>query len=97
MGSATGVLRGEGKILGKVLVYKSPGKHWGDVHLFEAIWDSRLDPYVSASKYTIFFSVQGERPVVDEIANSDLDGDLYWVCNNEQARILSPTAVLVIP
>ncbi|CAK9210508.1 unnamed protein product [Sphagnum troendelagicum] len=75
---------GEGKILGKVLVYKSPGKHWGDVHLFEAIWDSRLDPYVSASKYTIFFSVQGERPVVDEIANSDLDGDLYWVCNNEQ-------------
>jgi hypothetical protein len=35
--------------------------------------------------------------LVPEIANSDLDGDLYWVCNNEQARILSPTAVLVIP
>lgn len=80
------ICRGDGKVCGKVLVYKNPGKHWGDIHVFEAIWDSRLDPYVGPSKYSIFFSVEGERPIVDEIANSDLDGDLYWVCANTEAR-----------
>jgi RNA-dependent RNA polymerase len=84
--TVTMLCRGEGKISGKVLVYKNPGKHRGDVHVFDAIWDSQLDPYVGASQYTIFFSVLGDRPVVDEMANSDLDGDLYWVCNNEKAR-----------
>ncbi|KAH8966338.1 hypothetical protein BDL97_03G020600 [Sphagnum fallax] len=78
------IAMGEGKISGKVLVYKNPGKHRGDVHVFDAIWDSQLDPYIGASQYTIFFSVLGDRPVVDEMANSDLDGDLYWVCNNEK-------------
>ena len=76
--------RGDGKIVGKVLVYKNPGKHWGDVHAFDAVWDERLNPYVGPGKYTIFFSVQGDRPVVDEIANSDLDGDLFWVCDNSE-------------
>lgn len=76
--------RGDGKIVGKVLVYKNPGKHWGDVHAFDAVWDERLNPYVGPGKYTIFFSVQGDRPVVDEIANSDLDGGLFWVCDNSE-------------
>jgi RNA-dependent RNA polymerase len=68
-------------------VYKNPGKHWGDVHLFDAVWDERLDPYVGPSRYTIFFSTNGDRPIVDEIANSDLDGDLYWVCNNAEVWV----------
>ncbi|KAG0560418.1 hypothetical protein KC19_10G179300 [Ceratodon purpureus] len=78
------IAMGNGRICGKVLVYKPPGKHWGDVHLFDAVWDERLDPYVGPSKYTIFFSTNGDRPIVDEIANSDLDGDQYWVCNNTE-------------
>jgi hypothetical protein len=93
--TVTMLCRGEGKISGKVLVYKNPGKHRGDVHVFDAIWDSQLDPYIGASQYTIFFSVLGDRPVVDEMANSDLDGDLYWVCNNEKARIIAPCIMLL--
>ena len=85
-------LRGDGKVWGKVLVYKNPGKHPGDVHLFDAVWDERLNPYVGLSQYTIFFSVQGDRPIVDEIANSDLDGDMYWVCENTEARYIPPYA-----
>lgn len=76
--------RGDGRICGKVLVYKNPGKHWGDVHVFDAVWGERLNPYVGPSKYMIFFSTNGDRPVVDEIANSDLDGDLYWICDNAE-------------
>lgn len=72
------------KVIGKVLVYKNPGKHWGDVHIFDAVWDERLNPYVGPTKHAIFFSVRGNRPVVDEIANSDLCGDLFWVCSNAQ-------------
>lgn len=78
------IVKNGDKVCGKVLVYKSPGKHWGDVHVFDAVWDERLNPYVGPGKHTIFFSVRGDRPVVDEIANSDLDGDLYWVCANTQ-------------
>lgn len=72
------------KISGKVLVYKNPGKHWGDVHIFDAVWDGRLNPYVGPGKHAIFFSVRGDRPVVDEIANSGLDGDLFWVSSNTE-------------
>nr|XP_024378193.1 probable RNA-dependent RNA polymerase 3 isoform X2 [Physcomitrium patens] len=78
------VIKNGDKVLGKVLVYKNPGKHWGDVHVFDAVWDERLNPYVGPANQTIFFSVRGNRPVVDEIANSDLDGDFYWVCFNTQ-------------
>lgn len=76
------------KVRGKVLVYKNPGKHWGDVHVFDAVWDERLNPYVGPGKHTIFFSVRGDRPVVDEIANSDLDSDLFWVCCNTEVSII---------
>lgn len=73
------------KVRGKVLVYKDPGKHWGDVRVFDAVWDERLNPYVGPAKNTIFFSVRGDRPVVDEIANSNFDSDLFWVCSNTEA------------
>ncbi|KAH7441374.1 hypothetical protein KP509_03G035200 [Ceratopteris richardii] len=66
----------------KVLVYKSPGLHVGDVKVFEATWHEDFKDIVGNGKYVIFFSVKGERSVVDEIANSDLDGDQYWCCWN---------------
>jgi hypothetical protein len=39
---------------------------------------------IGPSKYTIFFSTNGDPPIVDEIVNSDLDGDGYWVCKNAE-------------
>lgn len=87
--------RGDGKIVGKVLVYKNPGKHWGDVHAFDAVWDELLNPYVGPGKYTIFFSVQGDRPIVDEIANSDLDGDLFWVSDNSEVITNLPSSCVL--
>lgn len=67
-------------------MYKNPGKHWGDVHLFDAVWDQVLVEYVGHAENTIFFSTQGDRPVVDEIAKADLDGDLFWICTNTEVR-----------
>ncbi|KAG0604472.1 hypothetical protein M758_10G174600 [Ceratodon purpureus] len=72
------------KIWGKVLVYKNPGKHWGDIHVFDAIWNKEFDKYVGQAGHTIFFSTQGDRPIVDEIAKADLDGDLFWICSNTE-------------
>ncbi|KAI5073205.1 hypothetical protein GOP47_0011218 [Adiantum capillus-veneris] len=68
----------------KVLVYKSPGLHVGDVKEFEATWNTDFDEIIGEGKYVIFFSVKGPRSVVDEIANSDLDGDQYWCCANSE-------------
>ena len=68
----------------KVLVYKSPGLHVGDVKVFEAIWHKEFGEIIGNGKHAIFFSVKGARSVVDEIANSDLDGDQYWCCTNPQ-------------
>ena len=67
-----------------MLVYKNPGKHWGDIHVFDAIWNKELDAYVGQAEHTIFFSTQGDRPVADEIAKADFDGDLFWICSNTE-------------
>lgn len=63
-------------------MYKNFGKYWGDVYVFDVVWDEWLDFYVGLSKYIIFFFINGDCFIVDEIVNSDLDGDCYWVCNN---------------
>ncbi|KAF8663268.1 hypothetical protein HU200_055878 [Digitaria exilis] len=39
---------------------------------------------VGNSKYAIFFPTSGERSLADEMANSDFDGDMYWVSWNPQ-------------
>ncbi|KAJ7549834.1 hypothetical protein O6H91_07G071300 [Diphasiastrum complanatum] len=79
------IILGDGPIYAsKVLVYKPPGLHPGDIHVFEATWCQELEEIVGSGKYGIFFSVKGSRAVVDEMANSDLDGDLYWVCRNPE-------------
>jgi len=51
-----------------------------EIDLLEFTWENEIGP----SKYTIFFSTNGDRPIVDEIANIDLDGELYWVCDNAE-------------
>lgn len=59
------------------------------MRVFDAVWDERLNPYVGPAKHTIYFSVRSDRPVADEIANSDLGSDLFWVCCNREVRVVS--------
>ncbi|KAF8393435.1 hypothetical protein HHK36_021679 [Tetracentron sinense] len=78
-----------GPISGKVLVYKHPGLHFGDIHVLNAIAVNEMEHIVGNAKYAIFFPTQGPRSLADEIANSDFDGDLYWVSQNPQTTTKS--------
>lgn len=73
-----------GQINGKVLVYRNPGLHFGDIHVLTAKYVEDLVPVVGNAKYAIFFSCKGPRSVADEIAGGDFDGDMYWVSRNSQ-------------
>ncbi|OVA20232.1 RNA-dependent RNA polymerase [Macleaya cordata] len=78
------VILEDGQISGDVLVYKHPGLHFGDIHALEATYVKELEDYVGNSKYAIFFPTKASRSLADEIANSDFDGDMYWVSRNPQ-------------
>ncbi|KAK1421861.1 hypothetical protein QVD17_24543 [Tagetes erecta] len=73
-----------GQISGKVLVYRNPGLHFGDIHVLNARYVKELDEYIGNSKFAIFFSTKGRRSVANEIAEGDFDGDLYWVSRNPE-------------
>ncbi|XP_022145050.1 probable RNA-dependent RNA polymerase 5 isoform X2 [Momordica charantia] len=78
------VILENGQINGKVLVYRNPGLHFGDIHVLTAKYVEELVPVVGNAKYAIFFSCKGPRSVADEIAGGDFDGDMYWVSRNSQ-------------
>ncbi|MCL7051044.1 hypothetical protein MKW94_021514 [Papaver nudicaule] len=94
MGTAdpTGILKADeiciildnGQISGDVLVYKHPGLHFGDIHIFKATYVKELEEFVGNAKFAIFFPTTGSRSIADEMANSDFDGDMYWVCRDKQ-------------
>ncbi|XP_020248620.1 probable RNA-dependent RNA polymerase 4 isoform X2 [Asparagus officinalis] len=73
-----------GQVSGKVLVFKHPGLHFGDVHIVNAVYVKNMEKIVGNAKYAIFFPTKGQRSLADEMANSDYDGDLYWVSRNAQ-------------
>ncbi|KAL8189027.1 hypothetical protein R6Q57_029288 [Mikania cordata] len=73
-----------GQISGKVLVYRNPGLHFGDIHVLNAKYIEKLEEFVGNAKYGIFFSTKGKRSVGNEIAGGDFDGDLYWVSRSPQ-------------
>ncbi|KAI3781775.1 hypothetical protein L2E82_11799 [Cichorium intybus] len=73
-----------GQISGKVLVYRNPGLHFGDIHVLNARYVKQLEDYIGNGKFAIFFSTKGKRSVANEIANGDFDGDMYWVSRNPQ-------------
>ncbi|KAI3983759.1 hypothetical protein MKX01_001163, partial [Papaver californicum] len=75
------VLLENGQISGDVLVYKHPGLHFGHIHILTATYVKELENFVGNAKYAIFFPIIGPR---SKMANSDLDGDMYWVCRNTQ-------------
>lgn len=65
-------------------MYKPPGLHPGDVHVFEATWYKEIEAVVGTGTYGIIFSTKGARSITDEMAGSDLDGDQYWVSWNPE-------------
>ncbi|KAM5547583.1 hypothetical protein ABKV19_001859 [Rosa sericea] len=69
---------------GKVLVYRYPGLHFGDIKVLKATYVKELESIVGDARYAIFFSCKGPRNVADEIGGGDFDGDLYWVSRNPQ-------------
>ncbi|KAJ3693856.1 hypothetical protein LUZ60_009336 [Juncus effusus] len=78
------VILDNGQVSGDILVYKHPGLHTGDIHVLRATYIKDLEKIIGNSKYAIFFPVVGPRSLTDEMANSDLDGDMYWVSRNPQ-------------
>uniref|UniRef100_A0A0D9UXX7 RNA-dependent RNA polymerase n=1 Tax=Leersia perrieri TaxID=77586 RepID=A0A0D9UXX7_9ORYZ len=76
------VILENGQLSGDVLVYKHPGLHFGDIHVLKATYIRDLEEYVGYAKYAILFPTSGQRSLADEMANSDFDGDMYWVSTN---------------
>ena len=62
-------------ILGNVLVTRNPCLHPGDLRVLHAV----DVPSLRHIQNCIVFSVRGLRPVPDQMAGGDLDGDTYFV------------------
>ncbi|KAK7845911.1 putative rna-dependent rna polymerase 5 [Quercus suber] len=78
------VILDNGQISGKVLVYRNPGLHFGDIHVLKATYVKALESFIGNAKFAIFFPCKGPRSLGDEIAGGDFDGDMYWVSRNPQ-------------
>lgn len=78
----------------KVAVYKHPGKHPGDIHIFEAVGNNALHEFVGSARHVIFFSTQGSRSITDEISKSDLDGDKYLISWNTKVKVSKVSSLL---
>jgi len=77
------VILDSGQYSGDVLVFKHPGLHFGDIHALTARQISGLEKnFVGYSKNAILFPISGKRSLADEMANSDFDGDEYWISRN---------------
>ena len=76
-----------GQISGKVLVYRNPGLHFGDIHVLKATYVKALESFIGNAKFAIFFPCKGPRSLGDEIAGGDFDGDMYLVSRNPQVGI----------
>ncbi|KAJ3108457.1 Interferon-induced helicase C domain-containing protein 1 [Phlyctochytrium planicorne] len=69
-------------IQGKLLLYRNPATHPGDIRVLEAV--NVEHPWFESISDVIVFPAQGNRPHPDECGNGDLDGDLYACCWDER-------------
>ncbi|ONM18877.1 putative RNA-dependent RNA polymerase 5 [Zea mays] len=77
------VILDSGQYSGDVLVFKHPGLHFGDIHILTARQIDGLEKnFIGYSKNAILFPTSGQRSLADEMANSDFDGDEFWVSRN---------------
>ncbi|KAM0921101.1 hypothetical protein ACQ4PT_007013 [Festuca glaucescens] len=83
------VILENGQYSGKVLVYKHPGLHFGDIHVFTSRYVEDIGDAVGHSRYALLFPTTGPRSSADEMANSDHDGDMFWVSINAQINVPS--------
>ncbi|CAN1815575.1 Probable RNA-dependent RNA polymerase 5 [Linum perenne] len=82
-----GKCRDNGQVSGKVLVYRNPGLHFGDIHILNAVYVKDMEDYVGNAKFGIFFPTQGPRSLADEMAGGDYDGDMFFVSRNPEVSL----------
>lgn len=73
-------------ISGKVIVAKNPSYFLGDIRVLTAVDGNRVR-HLHHLIDCIVFPTKGKRPHPDEITGSDLDGDEYFVCWDEELCI----------
>ncbi|CAH2037641.1 unnamed protein product [Thlaspi arvense] len=67
-------------IMGPVVVAKNPCLHPGDVRVLQAVKVPALSHMVDC----VVFPQKGSRPHPNECSGSDLDGDIYFVCWDQE-------------
>ena len=65
-------------LIQKVIVYRSPSLHPGDIKVLNAV----NNPFLSHFKNVIVFSKRGSRPTFNQLSGGDLDGDRYFISFN---------------
>ena len=63
----------------KVIIYRSPSLHPGDIKILNAVNNPFLDHMINV----IVFSKQGNRPTFNQLSGGDLDGDRYFILYND--------------
>jgi hypothetical protein len=79
----------------KVIVFRHPVMHVGDIRVMEAIFNKQLYEFSrNTSAGIIFFSTKGKRSDADKLSGGDYDGDRYtvifdddWVSNCRQDEV----------
>lgn len=63
-----------------ILVARSPAHYTSDIQKVRAVFK----PELSALKDVIVFSTEGDFPLAGELSGGDYDGDIAWVCWQEE-------------
>ncbi|KAF9626299.1 hypothetical protein IFM89_032148 [Coptis chinensis] len=75
-------------VVGKVVVTKNPCLHPGDIRVLQAVYEPALveKGFVDC----LVFPQKGDRPHPNECSGGDLDGDLFFVCWDENLIPMHP-------